>query len=465
MNADFLSDAMNEISDSHIAEAATFEPKVKVIPWKKIFAAACIIAVAISALFVYNFLLKPSVQNGDAATYNSTSFAETTKAAFSSASVIQAAPPVDYDNWENENLTWYFLGVNIDGTEYMGDSSFSEPVDKSILLRELGRITVYDYVKEENEYIDLIVYEVKGISKDYAVAVGREDGLMRGTFLYIANEVFYGSETIGVIIDKLNLREEVISIPKNTEGYYFKYYNYDGSEEYVEGDRIILDENQIDSFCKKFLELLGNSRFCIREDNNWGETPTLSFDMRIYGGFNLSVEITTDGYITIESFHTFKVSEEKCKEFISLVTQLGLPQDFDIEKEIANCKTLGELTEIYSLSVQSSYSMTYYKQSEDGIIYSLCVETRNLIDELLRRNSDSEAISRTSDCAEKLVFDTSVNGDVKPEIYLCDDGYLYVSCKSVNKGFYIGEEEYEAFMNDFKKIACIYSDEEPVTLA
>ncbi len=469
MNNDFLSDAMNEISDEHIVEAVTYKPKVKSISRKAILAAACIIAVTVSALFAYNHLQKPpSKSSGETTTEteisdNGTTSADMTEVTFSSASVIvQGAPPSDYDNWENEKLPWYFYGVEIDGVKYVGNSS-SEPVDKSMLIRELGRITAYDYVKEEDEYIDFIVYEVKGISKDYAVAVGREDGLMCGIFLYVENGVLF-SDTIGEIIDKLNLREDVISIPL-TEGCHFEYCNYNGTDEYVEPDRIILDETQIDNFCKEFFTLLKNSKYCVREENNWGETPTLSFDLRIYGGFNLSVDITTDGYITIEGFQTFKVSEEKCKEFISSVTKLGLPQDFDVEKEIEDCETLGELTEIYSLSVQSSYLLTYYKQGEDYIIYSLSVAARNLIDELLESNSDVVAISRISSCDDKLIFDTAVNGDVKPEIYFCDDGYLYVSCKSVCKAFYIGEEEYNTFMKKFVKVACVYNAEEPMTMA
>ncbi len=469
MNNDFLSDAMNEISDEHIVEAVTYKPKVKSISRKAILAAACIIAVTVSALFTYNHLQKPPSKSGGDTTSeteisdNGTTSADMTEVTFSSASVIvQGAPPSDYDNWENENLTWYFLGVNIDGTEYFGNSSYSEPVDKSILLGELGRITVYDYVKEGNEYIDLIVYEVKGISKDYAVAVGREDGLMCGIFLYVENGVLY-SDTIGEIIDKLNLREDVISIPL-TEGCHFVYCNYNGTDEYVEPDRIILDETQIDNFCKEFFTLLKDSKYCVREDNHWGETPTLSFDLRIYGGLNLSVEITTDGYITIERFQPFKVSEEKCKEFISSVTHLGLPQNFDIEKELEGCQTLGELTDIYSLSVQSSYLLTYCETGKDFIMYSLSVASRNLIDELVRSNSDAAAVSRVSDSGDKLVFDTAVNGGVKPEIYLCSDGYLYVSCKSVKKAFYIGVEEYNAFMTEFKKTSCIFYPEEPVTM-
>ncbi len=467
MTVDFLSDAMNEISDEHIAKAVSYVPKVKLISRKNILVAACIIAVTVSALFAYNHLQKPPSEIGVETTAeteisdNGTTSQDVTKTTFASASVIQGAPPPDYDNWENEKLPWYFHGVEIDGVKYDGIDS-SEPVDKSMLIRELGRITAYDYVKEEDEYIDFIVYEVKGISKDYAVAVGREDGLMCGIFLYVENGVLY-SDTIGEIIDKLNLREDVISIPL-TEGCHFEYCNYNGTDEYVEPDRIILDETQIDNFCKDFFTLLKDSKYCVREDNHWGETPTLSFDLRIYGGLNLSVEITTDGYITIERFQPFKVSEEKCKEFISSVTHLGLPQDFDVEKEIEDCETLGELTEIYSLSVQSSYLLTYCETGKDFIMYSLSVASRNLIDELVRSNSDAAAVSRVSDSGDKLVFDTAVNGGVKPEIYLCSDGYLYVSCKSVKKAFYIGVEEYNAFMTEFKKSSCVFYPEEPVTM-
>lgn len=55
MNNDFLSDAMNEISDKHIAEAATYKLKAKALPLKKLIAAAaCIGVVAASALAVMN---------------------------------------------------------------------------------------------------------------------------------------------------------------------------------------------------------------------------------------------------------------------------------------------------------------------------------------------------------------------------------------------------------------------------
>ena len=76
MTVDFLSDAMNEISDKHIAEAACYEPKAKRISFKKIiFIAACFVVIAITALYVNTFLSKPSVKQDE----TTSSAIETTK--------------------------------------------------------------------------------------------------------------------------------------------------------------------------------------------------------------------------------------------------------------------------------------------------------------------------------------------------------------------------------------------------
>ena len=132
MNSDFLSDAMNEISDEHIEEAVSYGPKVKLISRKNVLVAACIIAVTVSALFDYNHLQKPPSEIGVEITAeteisdNGTTSQDVTKTTFASASVIQGAPPSDYDNWENEDLPGYFSGVRINGVQYNCHSNYCD---------------------------------------------------------------------------------------------------------------------------------------------------------------------------------------------------------------------------------------------------------------------------------------------------------------------------------------------------
>ncbi len=468
MTVDFLTDALSEISDKHIAEAAVYEPKAKRFSFRKIaLTAACFIVIAIAAFSVNTFLSKPPVKPDE----TSGSVIETTKDdtvsedstnTTAGTTASSGVPPINYDDWENEDLPWYFLSVAFEGKTYQGGTSSGEPIESNKLLQQLGRISVYDYVKQKKgEYIDLIIYEVEGISKDYAVAVKREDGLMNGAFLYIENRVFYDSQTIGELTDKLKLTDNM-TISKVNDKAYFTYY--DGSDKDVSYKSIGHNEDRLESIRNSFIALLKNNADCKKyEYNHRDKVPVLCFDISLYG-HSIDVEVTSDGYISFDRFRYYKANKKQCNEFISSVFDYSSPHDSELAKEIESCETLGELTGIYSLSVQSSYWTTYQKQGENDIIYSLSVEARNLIDDLILSNSDAGAISRISNCDEKLVFDTAINGDVKPEIYLCDDGYLYVSCEAVTKAFYIGEEKYNAFMDGFKKSACIYNPKEPVTM-
>ena len=469
MNSDFLSDAMNEISDKHIAEAAYYEPKAKRISFKKnIFIAACFVVIAITVLYVNTFLSKPSVKQDE----TTSSAIETTKDdIFSDSSTnttvgttaSSGVPPINYDDWENKSLPWYFYSVTFEGKTYQGCSSYCKPIESDKILQEIGRITVYDYVKQnKGEYIDLIIYEVEGISKDYAVAVKREDGLMQGAFLYIENCVFYDSQTIGELTDKLKLTDN-LTISRVEGRADFTCYYYDGIFKDVSSKGINLDEDGLESIRNSFIALLKNNANSKKYNyNNRNKADVIHFHINLYGNY-ICVEVTSDGYIYIDDY--YKANKKQCNEFISTVLNYSTSHNSELAKEIESCKTLGEFSEISSLSVQSSYWVYYCEDGESDILYSICVETSELINKLVELNSDVSGASRVCNAEEKFVFESSYNGkNGIPLICFCNDGYLYVSCESVTKGFYIGKDKYNDFKEEFKKTACVYTKDNPVTM-
>ena len=160
-----------------------------------------------------------------------------------------------------------------------------------------------------------------------------------------------------------------------------------------------------------------------------------------------------------ETITTTKVTEDT-------TTEQWLPPGLDVVKILRECETLGEFCE-YSMyySVQGSMRVTYEQQGKKDTIYSLGLAARTLINELVENNADKKAENRKSKTGEALQFDSTFNG--KKDIVhtcVCSDGYLYVTCDGVTRGFNLGIDAYNEFMREFKNSTCIWTPDHPVTM-
>ena len=146
-------------------------------------------------------------------------------------------------------------------------------------------------------------------------------------------------------------------------------------------------------------------------------------------------------------------------------TRNYLPPGFEASTVLEHSAILGEFCENADFSAQSSYWMSYEQKGKEAVIYSISVSKRNLIDKLITDNYDKKAEIRQSATDEALVFESSLYG-IKGTVitHLCNDGYLYITCEDVTRGFNIGTDAYNKFMEDFNSGICISTPEHPVTV-
>ena len=81
--------------------------------------------------------------------------------------------------------------------------------------------------------------------------------------------------------------------------------------------------------------------------------------------------------------------------------------------------------------------------------------------EFLTAHSDKSALDRKSETGEKLTFVAYI-GRAECEIYLCNDGFLYISCDGITKAFDIGQKAYKDYYDGL--IAVIRTPENSVTM-
>lgn len=142
------------------------------------------------------------------------------------------------------------------------------------------------------------------------------------------------------------------------------------------------------------------------------------------------------------------------------------PPGFNASSVLEHSAILGEFCENADFSAQSSYWMSYEQKGKEAVIYSISVSARNFIDKLITDNYDKKAEIRQGATDEALVFESSLYG-IKGMVitHLCNDGYLYITCGEVTRGFNIGIDAYNEFMEDFLSGGCVYTPEHPVTVA
>lgn len=214
---DLLNDALSEINDRHIEEAATYAPQTKTTNWRKLLpVAACFVLVVVGAFTVKNYFAPYVIQTTTdnfvapdspyttvaGVTDESTTVAyappgnvtteSTTSAGITVIRLFCTTPMKDYTGWENIPFNGFYHCINI-GDDYYYAAYVSDPdayTDEPLAKEKLGKLLYEfnrsDYRFEINGSSDFTVevYEINGYSKEEAVAVGRKDGLMKGYYAY-----------------------------------------------------------------------------------------------------------------------------------------------------------------------------------------------------------------------------------------------------------------------------------------
>lgn len=186
--------------------------------------------------------------------------------------------------------------------------------------------------------------------------------------------------------------------------------------------------------------------------------------------------INGSGDFTVEVYEIRGYSQD---EAIAVGRKDGLMKGYYAYHNISNkkmldpgilddCQTLADIIDFADISENynpdnfcTSFRAYYKEENKEYITYSLGINEK-LID-LILENRDVKAEWRTGNTGERLTFDAYLKR-YYCEIYLCNDGYLYLRSGGLTRAFNIGVENYEKFLNDFKQSSVVWTPENPVTV-
>ncbi len=240
MKKDFLFDALNEISDEHIAEAATYEKKSKAVRWKALLPiAACFIIAAISLAAFGGRIpfvnVEPTLSQSESTTISDSTtqagiVAPTTDdTSATSGTNAPTLPPPEASSepsntvagttnaqcptvpWFNRPLYYTTPTLDFDGKKYICATDYysAEFYSKNIsgVLKE-DKIIGYNE-NYEKAPVDVLICEIRNVDKDNAVAVIRKDGLQGGYSIFIEQSLA-DSKDMNELLTKLNFKENLI---------------------------------------------------------------------------------------------------------------------------------------------------------------------------------------------------------------------------------------------------------------
>ncbi len=357
MNSDLIYDALDEISDEHIVEAATFEPKAKILPWKKIVAvAACFGVVAVSAFAAVNMggSLQPTTSDYDS-TYPSTT-APTTVAAIDkytteisqepTSATVAYAPPKESDTvagtimsattslkWEQRSYAQCYSDLQFNKLSYT--TRQGSLIGEEKLSGLIGTATLTGKDDEGKEHtVNADVYGIKGVQTKCAVALYFKDGVQQqlsaqGFYVYEGRD--YIPENLGTAAEELNFEEHLTFEGSRRYIYYDTYAeNYGGL---VENKIYYMNDKIAEEFCN-LLEMGKDAKSELRDYDSMVSAENIAVFGRYLGG-SIRFRINSDGYLFIgvendtvgynigkDAFNSFKNTLETEGELLENTPQL-----------------------------------------------------------------------------------------------------------------------------------------------
>ncbi|MBQ7861057.1 MAG: hypothetical protein IJ349_02500 [Clostridia bacterium] len=190
-------------------------------------------------------------------------------------------------------------------------------------------------------------------------------------------------------------------------------------------------------------------------------------------------EINGSGDFTVEIYEIIGYSKE---EAVAVGRKDGLMKGYypyyriinNQERELLNtlneCQTLSDFIDFANITADytpenfcTSFWVYYKEEGKEDVTYSIAIDSMEKLAILLLENRDVKAECRTGNTGEKLTFNAYLKG-FSCEIYLCNDGYLYLNKDGLTRAFCIGIESYEKFFNSFKLSSVVWTPENPITV-
>lgn len=216
--------------------------------------------------------------------------------------------------WEDMPPTRQFGGFSLNGIEYSAQGSEVEQQSIGMLL---GQTTLvgYDIYENDRKYTKAgQIFTLNGISPNCAVAVQLQ-GLDK---FFIYKNVWYTPETLGDLIDDLNLHENLVINQIS--------YSYWKDGKTVNGNFIQMQYTLPDP--SVVWEMLLNDRTLINEGDAYYSKAAMgvSVDMLIIGQKNISLAVNEAGYLQtniLDSGKSFFIGKEKVQAFFAYVLAHG----------------------------------------------------------------------------------------------------------------------------------------------
>lgn len=228
MKEDLLFDALSDVKDEYIEEAATYEPKTKVLTPKRILAlASCIAIVAVSAFAISKFT-SPSVSpttatptyaavdateklTGEAATYPAIATTQIpadteigqTEIYMSDTTVACQTVP----DWENRSITSKYNLAEYNGRRYFYSDREAEYEN---LEKVLGYLTLTgtDYRNDNKTYETAVtVYKLKDFSEELFIAINFQYENDKSFYIYECQD--YKPEDVKDFLSDTNFEKYV----------------------------------------------------------------------------------------------------------------------------------------------------------------------------------------------------------------------------------------------------------------
>ncbi len=314
MKSNLIYDALNEISDEHIVEAATFEPKTKILPWKKIVAvAACFSVVAVSVFAAVNMSkpVQPTTSDYDS-TYAPTTVGAigqpTTEIAQELTGTTVAYAPPQVSNtvagttmaattslkWEQRSYAQCYPDLQFNNSSYT--TELGSLIGEEKLSGLIGTATLTGKDDDGKEHtVNADVYEIKGVATKCAVALYFKDGAQKqlsaqGYYVYAGKD--YIPDSLGAAVEELNFKEHM-----SFDDMYIYYDAYDvrGYSGLTEARTYYMNEKIEDAF----LSLLESSKALQGEPFDYDSTVTAE-NINLFGrylGGTIRFSLNSDGYL------------------------------------------------------------------------------------------------------------------------------------------------------------------------
>lgn len=464
MKDGYFFDALNEISDEHIAEAVAYEPKAKIIQWKKLVPiAACLIAIAVS-VFAVTQSEKPVI----------TTYVTTEDYTYSLPMTTVSCAPVR--DWESMNYGERFNYITVKDVRYVFcDETLSDDTIGNSLVSE--KVSV-EYMKDDFRTATAEIYEIKDISSDIFTAFRFTEDEKGEYFLYYNTD--YTPSTLGHYIDDINAVNNISFVDKT-----ITYRN-----DYPNGDFKQVTYRIDEKVEKELFEMLTRLKDTACEPKDYHETTetvkiyteVMNQTHMIYltGGGELYTYFGAD-----DDMFCFNIGTDEFRKFVAFLegeaetirTLMGCPAselvttpttvpDYSVlPSALESNKTLGEIADIPGFHLKSTSWVVYEQDGEEDTVYSTGYAFNELFLKLIELNSDKNAIVRTSETGERLQFEPMYYQDEEDiYVYLCNDGYLYITYGTITRAFEIGTDAYNEFMDKFYGVSCVWTPEHPVTI-